>query len=150
VDAAVFGSGFSGAGELVTVLFRVLAPGDPKIGFGEVRARDGENRDVAVRLDGTGGITPAVTRLLPTAPNPFQEGATVAFTLAGEGPARVQVFGLDGRLVRELLDGVLPAGAHRFRWDGTDASGRAVASGTYLIRLATREGSESHRVVRLR
>jgi hypothetical protein len=35
-------------------------------------------------------------------------------------------------VVRTLVDGWRPAGAHRARWDGRDQAGRAAASGRYL------------------
>ena len=37
-----------------------------------------------------------------------------------------------GRVVRTLVKGWRPAGAHRAFWDGRDDGGRAVASGVYL------------------
>jgi flagellar hook assembly protein FlgD len=46
-----------------------------------------------------------------------------------------------GRLVARLCAGDLPAGEHRFRWRGRDDAGRAVASGTYYLRLRTPAGS---------
>ncbi|MBK9777869.1 MAG: hypothetical protein IPP62_16190 [bacterium] len=45
------------------------------------------------------------------------------------------VFDLAGRLVRTLVDGDRPAGADGVMWDGCDASGRGLASGTYFARL---------------
>ena len=40
-----------------------------------------------------------------------------------------------GRLVARLRTATWPAGRHEVRWDGGDAAGRAVASGTYYARL---------------
>ncbi|MBK7771138.1 MAG: hypothetical protein IPI48_11645 [bacterium] len=48
---------------------------------------------------------------------------------------RLSVHDLAGRLVRTLFDGGLPAGAQQVTWDGRDAAGRAVGSGSYLARL---------------
>lgn len=68
-------------------------------------------------------------------PNPFNPVTEVAFSLDREGPAIVDVVDLQGRVVRTLLARILPAGATRVRWDGTDAAGRTAASGTYFARL---------------
>jgi subtilisin family serine protease/subtilisin-like proprotein convertase family protein len=81
------------------------------------------------------GDVPVATRLLGARPNPFNPRTTVAFDLARGGEVELAVFDLRGRLVRRLVDGELPAGAHRVRWDGRDASGRESASGVYLVRL---------------
>jgi hypothetical protein len=74
-------------------------------------------------------------RLHPNAPNPFNPSTSIAFELAATGPVVLDVVDVSGRRVTTLVDGVRDAGLHRVRWDGRDAAGRAVASGTYLLRL---------------
>jgi flagellar hook assembly protein FlgD len=49
--------------------------------------------------------------------------------------ARLSVFDVAGRPVRTLVDESMPQGSHEAVWDGTDASGRTVGSGSYLARL---------------
>jgi flagellar hook assembly protein FlgD len=41
------------------------------------------------------------------------------------------VYDIAGRLVKTLVDEVRPAASHTVVWDGTDRTGRRVASGTY-------------------
>lgn len=74
------------------------------------------------------------------APNPCNPRATVSFTMAAAGPARVAVFDARGRRVRRLLDGELGAGPHSLDWAGDDDHGRAVAAGLYLVRVETPAG----------
>jgi hypothetical protein len=81
-----------------------------------------------------------VTALAPAYPNPFNPTTTIEFTLAASGATRLDVYALDGRLVRTLESGVLADGPHRAVWDGTDLDGRSVASGTYLYRLTAPGG----------
>ena len=68
-------------------------------------------------------------------PNPFNPSTRIAFTLPAAGAVDLAVFDVGGRLVATLLAEDLPAGSHEVSWDGTDASGRPVASGPYLYRL---------------
>ncbi|MBK7188689.1 MAG: hypothetical protein IPH86_08470 [bacterium] len=69
-------------------------------------------------------------------PNPFNPSTTIAFTMSSAQHAVLAVYTVDGRLVRTLLDGSLPAGAQTAHWDGTGGNdGRPVAPGTYLYRL---------------
>jgi M6 family metalloprotease-like protein len=100
-------------------------------------------------VDGSAGL-PRVTRLQGAYPNPFNPRTTVAFELATAGPVRLSVYGLDGRRVVDLVRESLPAGAHTVSWAGRDASGRAVASGTYLLRLETRGGAWNSRIALLK
>ena len=50
----------------------------------------------------------------------------------------LRIYDLAGRLVRVLGADAYPAGVHSVRWNGTDAQGRAVASGTYYARLTSK------------
>jgi len=77
----------------------------------------------------------AAFRLLPNQPNPFNPRTTIRFELPVAGLARLAVFDVAGRQVRVLIDGALPVGSREAVWDGRDAAGREVASGTYLARL---------------
>jgi hypothetical protein len=89
-----------------------------------------------------------VTALGLAHPNPFNPSTTIEFALARPEDARLDVFTVDGRLVRTLVDRGLTAGPHTATWDGVDHLGRAVASGTYFYRLTTAGGfSEAGRMV---
>ncbi len=80
-------------------------------------------------------VVPAATRLVGAHPNPFNPRTTVAFELAAPGPARLAIHDLAGARVRLLVDDTRPAGRQEVVWDGTDDTGRHVASGVYMVRL---------------
>jgi hypothetical protein len=92
---------------------------------------------------------PALETVLGLAhPNPFNPSTTIAFALARPDNARLDVYTIDGRHVRTLVDRGLGAGPHSATWDGVDHRGRAMASGTYFYRLTTGSGfSEAGRMV---
>jgi hypothetical protein len=81
------------------------------------------------------GAVPAVLRLYPCQPNPFNPRTTIKFDLPVAGAVRLAVFDLAGRLVRTLVGEQMAPGNHEVLWDGRDGSGREVGSGTYLARL---------------
>lgn len=93
---------------------------------------------------------PRATFLAQNAPNPFNPRTTIRFDLARAGEARLEIYGADGRLVRTLLAGALPAGRHEVVWDGCDQRGRATASGVYLCRLAAGETRQQRKMVLMR
>ena len=68
-------------------------------------------------------------------PNPFNPRTTIRFELPRAGSVQLVVFDPAGRLVRVLVESELDQGAHDTDWDGRDASGRKVGSGSYLARL---------------
>jgi len=68
-------------------------------------------------------------------PNPFNPRATVAFTLQRNESVTVEVFDVSGKRVSVLAAGEFAAGNHALTWEGRDRSGRALSSGTYLVRL---------------
>ena len=47
----------------------------------------------------------------------------------------LSIYSVDGRRIRTLVSGTLPAGEHDARWDGRDRDGRRVAGGVYFYRL---------------
>ena len=89
---------------------------------------------------------PAAYLLHANAPNPFNPRTTLSFDLPAAGRVRLEIFDARGRRVRVLVDEVLPAGRHAAVWDGTDAGGRALASGVYLCRM---EAAAYRRTVRM-
>ncbi|MEZ4647634.1 MAG: FlgD immunoglobulin-like domain containing protein [Candidatus Eisenbacteria bacterium] len=93
-------------------------------------------------------------RLRSVRPNPTGEATTLQLFLPQEGRLSADVFGIDGRRVRRLTAGTVPAGELELHWDGrTDAGGR-VAAGIYFVRfrMDTASGIDERletRVVRL-
>ena len=83
----------------------------------------------------------------PNYPNPFNPSTLIPYELASSGYVRLAVFNLLGQRVATLVDGVQSAGAHRARWDGTDAIGQAAAAGVYVYRLLVDGAQQTGRMV---
>ena len=96
------------------------------------------------------GSLPAVSVLHGAAPNPFNPRTTVAFDIARAGRVRVDIYSVDGRLVASLADEFLSPGRHARVWQGLDRAGRAVASGSYVIRLEAPDLVQTRRLTLLR
>ena len=88
--------------------------------------------------------------LKPNYPNPFNPVTRIDFDLPQSIRVDVSVFNLLGRKVISLLNGPVEAGLHSVEWDGTDDSGRRVASGVYFYRLTTPTLSETRKMVLLK
>ena len=92
-------------------------------------------------LSGSGKLValPDSPQLAQNAPNPFNSQTILSYFLHAPSPARLEVFALSGQRVAVLHQGPQQAGLHRLHWDGRDAAGRPVASGTYVYRLVPDE-----------
>ncbi len=75
-------------------------------------------------------------------PNPFNPSTVIKFEMKADGPVKLMVYSLDGRLVRSLVDDHRAPGIYTARWSGNDDRGVHVASGTYLYRLTTTNYTE--------
>lgn len=93
---------------------------------------------------------PARMALGSNYPNPFNPSTEIPVKVSESGSALLEIVGVDGRRVRTLHAGILEAGDHDFRWDGTDVDGNGVASGVYMARLTTKAGVQSERLVMLK
>lgn len=99
-------------------------------------------------VEGSPAQKPLTQKLaLGVKPNPCRERATISFQVPATGQAELAVYNMAGQKVRTLLNGRLLAGEHGFVWDGRDASGKKVSSGTYLVNLKSGSQQVSKRLV---
>jgi hypothetical protein len=63
------------------------------------------------------------------------EKVYVDYVLSRNGPVAIQVFTLDGNMVRTLVRENQAAGEYRAAWDGKNNGGREVSRGLYFIRV---------------
>lgn len=101
-------------------------------------------------VDAESEAAPEKLALHPNYPNPFNPETRIRYDLPSEMSVRLDIFNINGRLVRTLFRGVKPAGCHTEIWDGTTADGRAVTSGAYLLRMRSGEATLIRRMFLLR
>jgi hypothetical protein len=77
-----------------------------------------------------------------------RERVFVDYKLSKPGRVTVQVFTLDGNLVKVLVRENQNANtAYRVSWDGTNQGGRPVARGMYFIRIVAPDIDETRKVM---
>jgi hypothetical protein len=98
------------------------------------------------------GLVPASRppELVQNRPNPFNPATTLEYDLTTPTRVRVEVYDLAGAHVRTLIDEPQAAGRHVAHWDGRDTRGHPVASGVYVVRVDTAQGSDRRKMVLLR
>jgi hypothetical protein len=93
-------------------------------------------------------VPPAGLRV-QSAPNPFHPSTVISMDLPSAGATHVEIYDLQGRLVKRLVNTWLPAGRHAVTWDGTDTQGRRAAAGVYFSRVAAAGRTTGQRLVKL-
>ena len=79
---------------------------------------------------------PAQHRLGDSYPNPFNPAVVIPLDLATDAAqVSLTVYDVLGQQVRQVWDGPLAAGSHRFVWDGRDEVGKVVAAGVYIYKV---------------
>ena len=147
-DWVELGPGSVESGSRVTYEDRTVAPGERYAYKLLVRTAgdEGYSSEVWVTVPAGAGA-PQALRLDPVYPNPFGARAYLNFALPGGGAAKLTIFTVSGRKVATIVDQTLPSGWRSVAWDGTDASGRPVASGTYFAKLESAGQVQIRKVV---
>jgi M6 family metalloprotease-like protein len=83
-------------------------------------------------------------------PNPFNPTTSIRLYLPARTEIELDVYDVTGALVRRLASGTFASGSHVVDWDGTDASGRPVASGMYIYRVVADHHSISRKMMLLK
>ncbi len=86
---------------------------------------------------------------MSVSPNPVRGDANIRFRLDEDGPVRVDVVDVRGRILTRLTDGVRQAGDHEVQWNGEGPKG-PLPSGVYFIRVEGEEAETARRVSVLR
>ncbi len=83
--------------------------------------------------------SPQLHRLpLSSSPNPFNPMTTIRYSIPEKSAVTLRIFDAAGHLLAVLVDGQeQPAGPHIVDWNGQDENGRAVPSGSYILRVET-------------
>ncbi len=122
-----FHDGTSGStGELITTLVPGLPCGAPKLVPADYHHTDTGRPDEI---------------MLSAYPNPFDENALITFSLQSSERAKVEIVGVDGRLITRLFDGVVNANA----MNEVEFHSGSISNGIYFCRLITETGAAHNR-----
>jgi flagellar hook assembly protein FlgD len=80
-------------------------------------------------------------------PNPFNPVTEISYSLPNDSYVKLAVYNIMGQKVKTLVDGLQNAGRRTMTWDGTDDSGRRVATGVYFYRIQAADFTQSKKMV---
>lgn len=76
-------------------------------------------------------------QLFQNYPNPFNVKTSIPFYLSDINDVTIDIYNVEGKLVRSLIDKQKEIGYSKFLWDGRDSDGNSVSSGVYFYRMQT-------------
>jgi hypothetical protein len=125
-------------------------PGDYRVRADSPCLPENNSFDVLIGAFGSCAGTSVPPSLQPSddeiwaSPNPFSTSTVFSLTTMLDRDAMLSVFDVAGRRIRELR---VPRSVSAISWDGTNANGRPVAAGKYLLRLEGQRNSAGSVVV---
>lgn len=93
-------------------------------------------------VNNNGGLTPARFELSQNYPNPFNPQTTIKFAAAKDGNVKLNVFDINGKLVKTLVNQRVIVGNYSVDFDASDLS-----SGVYFYTLETPEFKETKKMI---
>jgi len=97
-----------------------------------------------------GAALPTEFALSQNVPNPFNPTTDISFALPKDSKVSLAIYNVLGQHVKTLVDDYMRAGQQTVSWDGTDGTGRTVASGVYFYKLNANEFSQTKKMMMLK
>ena len=83
-------------------------------------------------------------------PNPFAKTTMIKYSLTQMSNVVMEVFNINGKKVKILVNESLPSGNYHVQWDGTNDAGQKLPGGIYIYRLQANDATFTRRCVLLR
>lgn len=96
------------------------------------------------------GAVPNRISLQQNFPNPFNPATQIQYELPNASVATIEIFDINGRLVRTFIESHEHPGSHTIVWNGKDNAGSTVATGTYFYRLVVDGSSLAKKMILLK
>ena len=83
-------------------------------------------------------------------PNPFNSSTQFQYQVAEPGWVRINIYSVEGKLIKTLVNEYKAAGTYHCRWNGKDDFNASVASGIYFYRINSKNYTRSCRMIYLK
>ncbi|MGD9140206.1 MAG: HYR domain-containing protein [bacterium] len=127
---------FAGTGEVARITFGKVDP-DADASSVELTAVVFNDGEPPAEIGTSAGVPTetAGTFLGRAVPNPFTQGTMINFEMAEAGQVSLEIYNVEGQLIRTLVSGSVNAGPHSVLWNGKDNTGRMAARGVYFCSM---------------
>ena len=122
---------------------------DDYYGKGRVNAFKAVGGSLSKQLPEIASV-PETFSLSKNYPNPFNPTTSIDFALPTESHVTLQIYNIQGQLVKTLQNGMKSAGNHSLIWNATNEAGISVPSGTYFYKINAGEYQATHKMILLK
>ena len=92
-------------------------------------------------------VQPVTFKLSQNFPNPFNGQTQIPFTIFNPGNISVNIFDINGRIIKSLFVGYKNAGTTVLKWDGKNNYNEIVSSGIYFYKIKTSNISSTKKLI---
>ena len=97
-----------------------------------------------------GAELPVAFALYETSPNPFSSHTVIRYAMPTDAQVKLNIYDVNGRKVKALVNGTVGAGYHNVNWDARDDWGRRVSSGVYFVKFEAEDHQETRKLLLLK
>ncbi|MCP4705881.1 MAG: T9SS type A sorting domain-containing protein [candidate division Zixibacteria bacterium] len=83
-------------------------------------------------------------------PNPFNPTTVISYSIPKRSDVSISIINLLGQKIKTIVNENQTAGKHTVNWDGTDQSGKAVASGIYFYQINAGDYTASKKMIMIK
>jgi agmatine deiminase len=80
-------------------------------------------------------------------PNPFRNFCTLEFEIRDLVPVSLEIYTIQGQLIKSIIRQTLGPGKHFFSWDGNNHNDTKVAPGMYYVRLSAGNNTSVRKII---
>lgn len=92
-------------------------------------------------------FSPIIFKLGQNFPNPFNGQTQISFTIPNAGNIAVNIFDVNGKIIKNLFTGYQNAGSTILKWDGKNDFNEFVSSGLYFYKIKTSMISSTKKLI---
>lgn len=83
-------------------------------------------------------------------PNPFNPQTEIEFSIESEDFVSIDIYSINGELIRNLINERLSSGTHKVTWNGSTSNGERLSSGVYFYQLKVGNTSTIKKMILLK
>ncbi|MCX7995956.1 MAG: T9SS type A sorting domain-containing protein [candidate division WOR-3 bacterium] len=92
-----------------------------------------------------------IPKLLSSTPNPFSGSTEIKYYIRSANvKTSLNIYDINGNLIKRLVDEVKREGWHSVKWDGKDEYGRPAGNGVYISRLRSGNLIDANKIILVR